>query len=76
MDLMNIKRIEDLTIMSDVNRRLKEGWVLIGTYSNNYDPHSYPSENTFHYVLGLAEGTEYLDIAQNSNYSYPNDLEK
>jgi hypothetical protein len=73
MDLENIKKVEDLTIMSDTNRRLDQGWVLMGTYSNSYDHIAYPGEVTFHYVVGLPEGTEYIDTPQYTNY---NDLDK
>jgi hypothetical protein len=74
LELMNIKKVEDLTIMSDVNKRLEQGWVLIGTYTNNYDPHAYPTENTFHYVVGFPDGTGYVDTAQNTNYDHSEDL--
>ena len=69
VQLSNIKRIEDLTLMNDVNRRLQHGWLLIDTYINNYDPITYPSENTIHYVLGLPEGVEYIDTPQDTNNS-------
>ncbi|KZL92349.1 hypothetical protein [Clostridium magnum] len=68
MDLKNIKKVEDLTIMSDANRRLEQGWVLIGTYTNSYDRFAYPDESTFHYVVGLPDGTAYVDTPQNTNY--------
>ncbi|WP_139903363.1 hypothetical protein [Clostridium thermarum] len=68
MDLASIKKVEDLTIMGDVNRRLEEGWVLIDTYVNNYDPNSYPGANTLHYVLGLPAGLSSTEIPQDTNY--------
>lgn len=68
MDLKNIKKVEDLTIMSDANRRLEQGWVLIGTYTNSYDRFAYPDESAFHYVLGLPDATEYVDTPQETNY--------
>lgn len=68
MDLTNIRKVEDLTIMGDVNRRLEQGWVLIDTYTNNYDPNMYPGANTLHYVLGLPSGLESVDIPQDTNY--------
>ncbi|WP_163192392.1 hypothetical protein [Clostridium thermarum] len=68
MDLASIKKVEDLTIMGDVNRRLEEGWVLIDTYVNNYDPNSYPGVNTLHYVLGLPAGLSSTEIPQDTNY--------
>lgn len=71
MDLKNIKKVEDLTIMSDANRRLEQGWILIGTYTNSYDRFSYPDETAFHYVVGLPEGAEYLDTSQDTNYNDP-----
>jgi hypothetical protein len=76
MDLTNIKKVEDLTITGDANKRLEEGWVLIGTYSNNYDPQTYPGANTFHYVVGLPDGVGNVDTPQNTNYEHPEDLEK
>ena len=76
MDLTNIKKVEDLTIMSDVNKRLEQGWILIGTYTNNYDPQAYPSENTFHYVVGYPDGAGYADTPMNTYYDHPEDLEK
>ena len=69
MDLKNIKRVEDLTIMNDTNRRLEQGWVLIGTYSNSYDHFAYPDGTSFHYVVGLPEGTAYIDTPQDTNYN-------
>jgi len=68
VQLTHIKRIEDLTLMNDVNKRLEHGWVLLDTYTNNYDPQAYPSENTIHYVLGLPENVEYIDTPQGTNY--------
>lgn len=68
MDLQNIRKVEDLTIMSDANRRLEQGWVLIGTYTNSYDRFAYPDESTFHYIVGFPEGTEYIDTPQVTNY--------
>lgn len=68
MDLKSIKKVEDLTIMNDTNKRLEQGWVLIGTYTNNYDSDSYPGETSFHYIVGFPEGTEYIDIPQDTNY--------
>lgn len=76
MDLKNIKKVEDLTIMSDANRRLAQGWILIGTYTNSYDRFAYPDENTFHYVVGFPEGTEYVDTPQGTNYADLNELTK
>ncbi|QGU94534.1 hypothetical protein GOM49_04975 [Clostridium bovifaecis] len=76
MDLKTIKKVEDLTIMSDTNKRLTQGWVLIGTYTSNYDQRTYPGETTFHYVVGLPEGTEYIDILQDTNYDYPEYVER
>lgn len=75
MELKNIKKVEDLTITSDINRRLEQGWLLMGTYTNNYDHHAYPGETTFHYVVGLPEGTEYIDTPQATNYDNPDDIE-
>lgn len=75
MDLKDIKRVEDLTIMSDINRRLEEGWILIGTYNNNYNPHVYPGETTFHYVVGLPEGVQFTDIPQDTYYNPIDELE-
>lgn len=66
MDLTNIRKVEDLTIMSDTNRRLEQGWVLIGRYNNNYDPQAYPDENTFHYVVGLPDGVGFEDTTQDT----------
>lgn len=74
MELSNIKRVEDLTIMSDINRRLEEGWILIGTYANNYNPQVYPGETTFHYVVGLPEGVQYIDTPQETNYDTPENV--
>lgn len=68
LDLKSIKKVEDLTIMGDVNRRLDQGWVLIDTYVNNYDPNSYPGINTLHYVLGLPAGLASTDIPQDTYY--------
>jgi hypothetical protein len=68
LDLRNIRRVEDLTIMNDTNKRLQQGWVLIGTYNNSYDPHAYPGENTFHYVVGLPDSVGYTDEPQDTNY--------
>lgn len=68
MDLSNVRKVEDLTIMSDANRRLEQGWILIGTYTNNYDPRINPSGNTFHYVLGLPDGVGNVDSPQDTNY--------
>lgn len=75
MDFTNIKKVEDLTIMSDANNRLKQGWILIGTYTNSYDPQAYPGENTFHYIVGLPDGVEYIDTPQDTNYDHPEDLQ-
>lgn len=69
MDLTNIKKVEDLTLSGDVNQRLEHGWILLDTYTNNYDPQTYPSANTLHYVIGLPEGVAYTDIPQNTNYT-------
>jgi hypothetical protein len=69
LDLRNIRKVEDLTIISDTNNRLEQGWVLIGTYNNSYDPHAYPNENTFHYVVGLPDNIGYTDTPQDTNYS-------
>lgn len=68
MDLKSIKKVKDLTIMNDTNKRLEQGWVLIGTYTNNYDFNSYPGATSFHYIVGFPEGTEYIDIPQDTNY--------
>lgn len=68
MDLSNVRKVEDLTIMSDANRRLEQGWILIGTYINNYDPKTNPNGNTFHYVVGLPDGIGYEDVPQDTNY--------
>ncbi|MBV7273821.1 hypothetical protein I6U48_12970 [Clostridium sp. PL3] len=68
MDLKTIKKVEDLTIVNDVNKRLEQGWLLIGTYANDYNHFSYPSETTFHYVVGLPEGTAYVETPQDTNY--------
>jgi hypothetical protein len=76
MDLMNIKKVEDLTIMGDVNRRLEQGWVLIGTYTNNYDAQAFPGETTFHYVIGLSENVAFSDTPQYTNYAHSEDLEE
>lgn len=76
MELKNIKKVEDLTIMSDTNKRLEQGWVLIGTYTNSYDSSSYPGETTFHYVVGLPDGVEYVGSPQDTNYNYPEDMER
>ncbi|MDP4091578.1 MAG: hypothetical protein Q8930_20225 [Bacillota bacterium] len=68
MDLTSIKKVEDLTIMGDVNRRLDQGWVLIETYTNNYDPNEYPGANTLHYIVGLPAGLEETDFPKDTYY--------
>lgn len=74
MDLKNIKKVEDLTIVNDANKRLEQGWLLIGTYSNSYDHFAYPGETAFHYVVGLPDGVEYLDTPQDTNYKDPDEM--
>lgn len=74
MDLTNIKKVEDLTLVGDTNRRLEQGWILIDTYTNNYDPNAYPGANTIHYVIGLPSSIEYIDTPQHTNYATPEDL--
>lgn len=75
MDLSNVKKVEDLTLMSDANKRLEQGWILIGTYTNNYDPRTNPGGNTFHYVVGLPDGVGYVDTPQDTNYIPLEDLD-
>lgn len=75
LDLTSIKKVEDLTIMSDVNRRLEQGWVLIETYTNSYDPSAYPGMNTLHYVVGFPAGLSETEIPKDTYYNELEHLE-
>lgn len=59
MDLKDIKFVIDLISVDDVNGYLQKGWILIKTYTTNYDPEISADNLKLHYILGATDKVDY-----------------
>lgn len=50
--LYNIVEVEEVTNVSKVNERLRNGWILLEMYTTTYDPHLFYKHQSVTYVLG------------------------
>ena len=64
MDLLlhDIIEIEDIQSEKDVNKRLHQGWKLLETYTECYDPEAFYKHQYVHYVVGRPSAVSNIPI--------------